>query len=492
VCTTTSALSFGNDSVLSVESESIVPATLIEVLAGATVPLISVPAGVSLLLYTDGGVEVQNLAGGAVPVIGLPTATSSLTWFAAGGLSTPSGPTVTGIAGSTLAFVALDSLTQVPATATAWPSPGFAGTLTTTLGYVAPTFVYAPGSVSGAANVFTNGEELRQALASVKGPKWLYCDNTAGATHLTAGVWSLDQVHLGGSGNGTTLIIDSGATITFGIMWVEASIVVDNHAAAAPVAIAAGTHNLYVEGDATTIQSSVAAAFANVTGGFLGVFCAPGVGIGDGVHPAFNLAAAGGGSLVLVLTGPDTTINAHALAGTGTPTVLVGPDATLTTPQDSAGPTISYPALAAQVSYTPATAGNWQPAPTLVKAALDQLAAPNPISQAGNTGTGTGTVTVTSGNIAKKRSGLVLLVATITGSIAASAAVTAQLVRDAATNIGSPSSCTPLSAADVFSLTCVFIDTLPDAANHTYKLSTTSAQNLTVAATSTQISAVEL
>jgi hypothetical protein len=496
VCTTTSALSFSNDSVLTVESESIVPATLIEVLAGATVPLISIPAGVSLLLYTQGGVEVQNLAGGAVPVIGLPTATSSLTWFAAGGLSVPAGPTVTGIAGSTLTFVALDAQTQVPGTTTAWPSPGFAGTLTIGLGYVAPTFYYAPGSVSGSANVFTSGEQLRQAVNSVLGPKTIFLDTTGGATHLTAGTWNLDMATIvSPTGAAGVLTVDTGVTLTpWRVLKLENVSFQNAAGATTPVTVPTGK-------TCTTVC-------AGTTGG---LFCAAGasplveVQSGGNFNVEFhgNMTVGNTGAVVLLADVGGTyslrfydasVLAATVLTGGGTFNVRYSDAATISATQGGVTGTLAITAqsVSGGVSYTPTTPGNWQPAPTSVLGGLDQLAAPNPTSQAGNTGTGTGTVTVTTGNIAKKRSGLVMIVATITGSIAASAAVTAQLVRDAATNIGSPSSCTPLSAADVFSLTCVFIDTLPDAANHTYKLSTTSAQNLTVAATSTQISAVEL
>lgn len=466
VCTTTPALSFSNDAFFTMRTDIGLPC-LLQRNTGALVALCSIPAGVTLGLNTYGGVEMQNLAG-TVGIFDLPTATSNLVWVAGGGLAVPNAPIVTGVAGSTLEIIIEDALTQLPSTAALAPSPGFAGTLTQVLGYVAPTFVYAPGSLSGAANVFTTGEQLRQAVNSIAGPKTIAIDTTGGACHLTAGTWNLNLAKFVAAqpgGNTTvsrTLTIDDGCVIATPatIDWTDVA-VVNVATTAAPITMAAGDLTLSFLGFAS-LRSNGTKPFVDAQAGThsASLFFFGDSLLATGATPSFQSEIAAGALLDML---PGSLMQASTLAGTGTIVLAWGQGGQISTSQ-----------------------------PGLTTLTLVFTDGQNQVAAAGNTGTGTGTVTVTTGNIARKRSGLVLVTATITASIAASALVTAQLVRDAATNIGSPVSCTPLSAADVFSMSITFVDTLPDNANHTYKLSTTSAQNLTVNATSTQITAVEL
>jgi len=362
-----------------------------------------------------------------------------------------------------------------------------------------PTFVFQPGGTAG-GNVFTDWDLLYAAASLSKGAVNVVIDTSLGAAHITAGTYNLNYWELVSvTGAGGLLTIDTGVTLTPWDVLTLTNVSLQNAAGSAttPVTVPAGkvcTCILY-----------------GTTGGIFGA---------AGSNPIFEVQSGGAfnaqfyGNMQLGLAAvqvlqvdvgassslrfaDSSTLAATALSGGGTFNVrCISPAASISQTQPGATGTVNYlfPALSTQVTYTPGTAGNWNPVPTKVNAALDQLASPNEVVAATNTGTGTATVTAgPTGNITKARSGKVLVIATLAGESTGPGTITGQLVRDAGTNIGNTAAVTALSANDAISMTLLFVDTLPDTAAHTYKATfTAGAGNVTAAATSAQIVAVEL
>lgn len=356
-----------------------------------------------------------------------------------------------------------------------------------------PTFVFKPGAAGTlASNVYLTWAALAADAAKVPGPKWIEVDDTGGAAHVTTGgPYDLDQVTFVGtseaSGAVASLTFDDGATFTAKTLTLEnINVVPAGHSSAWTIAGGAvlfAINSSVQQGVGTTPWVHVNNGGTLIVNGIQNVL------LGDGTHASIAMVA---GSAVTMLLFCFATLSANAVSGgAGTLTVIADASCTVSATQAPA-PTIILADLATQVAYTPATAGNWNPAPTQVAAALDALAKPNFVQAAGNTGTGTGTITVTTGNITKAKNGQMNVRAVCSGVTTAATTVTLQLVRDAATNIGNPIVVTTLSAGDGFTGAINFIDTAPDAAAHTYKLTATAgAGNLTVAASSAQIGVAE-
>jgi hypothetical protein len=209
-----------------------------------------------------------------------------------------------------------------------------------------------------------------------------------------------------------------------------------------------------------------------------------------GSNPVMQVDA---GATTTLRVRDTSTIQTSSLTGGGAFTVRASADSTVspTQPGITGSLTIQFTAQASQVGYAPGTAANWNPAPTLVNAALDQLAAPNFVQASGNTGTGTGTASATTGNIAKKKSAVVAVngIATVTPS-AGGNSVTVSLLRDA-TPIGGTIVLATADASSV-SVPIQVVDVLPDTANHTYTCQATiSAGTIAVPAGGIQIQAIE-
>ena len=338
------------------------------------------------------------------------------------------------------------------------------------------TFTFRPGgTLAPGQGVYTTWAGVMAAYALTGGPiGTIYVDDSIAAAHMTAAAtpWALGQCVLAGNFNSATetLIIDDGASFTFERLTIRNTLTVKSNALTVPFVLAAnGFAVVYVE-EGSIVLSTVAHAIFQNSGGAGGELLFEIEGgaavVGDGTHPVVTTDAGSSTFFNVVganVSGAFASVRAHALAGAGSTTLS---------------------ALTSYCHFDSTT----QDVTTLVVQLSNGF---NEAHAAGNTGTGTGSVTVTTGNVTRNRAGKFLIIASITGSIAASAAVTAQLKRDA-TNIGNAVSCTPLSAADVFSMTPMFIDTAPDGAPHTYQLAVTAAQNLTVAATSAQIQVIEL
>ena len=359
-----------------------------------------------------------------------------------------------------------------------------------------PTFVFEPNapSILG-SNVFTTWADLMAAVALSPGNKTIYIDDTNGAANTSPGTFSLEGCFLTSKRTAApTLHIVEGTVFTNTTRFIiEDSLTISSDATATVPLVSSAGVNPFIRPQfrgACVVKSTTAIPFMQKSaGGSISILAELQAGIGDGAHPMLTVDA---GQTAVITATAISSLFAHAVAGAGTLTLFQDASCVVSA-QDVAVTNVTLFDKAAQVAYTPGTAGNWQPAPTLVSAALDQLAAPNVTQAANNTGTGTGTITITTGNISKLRSGKMVVTANIAGESTGPGTITLQLVRDAATNIGNPIAITALSANDDFSMSMTFIDTAPDSAAHTYKFTATaSAGNITCAATSGQLSVFEL
>lgn len=333
-----------------------------------------------------------------------------------------------------------------------------------------PTFVFRPGATGILdGNVFTTWPSLMAAVARTAGPRTIVVDDSLAPAHMTtvagSGVaaWDLDNVTLLGQFNSPTftLNIDVGAVISSSSLTIGNGLLVKNSAVNcwAPVN---GAVLLLTEG--AQIESIAGAtAFLHCTDSFTEIFLQHFGVLGDGTN---NVVSVDTTKNVLLGVFSGSNVLAHALGGLGTATI-----------QDRDA--ISLVSLTQDIT-------------TL---AFSNASAFTNVNQAsGNTGTGTGTVSAVTGNVQKQMSGKVLVIANIAGTTSAGTTVTLQLVRDAATNIGNAIVETTLSAGDGFHGSIAFVDTLPDGAPHTYKVTATAgAGNITPGgANSCQILATEL
>lgn len=333
-----------------------------------------------------------------------------------------------------------------------------------------PTFVFRPGGTGTLdGNVFTTWAALMEAVSLTAGPRTILVDDSLAAAHMTTvgggTPWNLDNVTLMGNALASeTLIVDVGAKFTSSSLRLSNGLILSVNATA--TAWTAGVFfELILEDPGTSIQNNVGSAplltvAAGGNNGFVQV--GPGCVLGDGTHNVITVPATG--SIISYLEQAGA-VNAHAYAGAGTVTQNYAASLPSLT-QDVTTYTLSYSGFANETQAT------------------------------GNTGTGTGTASITSGNITREKSGKVLVIANMAGTTTAGTTVTLQLKRDGTggTSIGNTIVETTLSAGDGFHGSIAFVDTLPDAAAHTYAcVATAGSGNITAGgANSFQITAVEL
>lgn len=359
------------------------------------------------------------------------------------------------------AVVALTVDGSSPVSAAQTPAP------TITIVDPTATVVFQPGGTAG-GNTYIDWAPMMAALALFQGPKTILVDDSLAAAHMTAGAWDLDNVTFRCNEASATfsLIVDEGATFTSTYLMVDGLLISSRTTSAAPWTPATFFSLRLFNGADLLCTAAATKPFLQVNAAATGsqVILDQGTALGDGVHNVIDVA--GGQTLNVLVASPQFAsggLTAHAFGGTGTVAVVAGDGATVSATQDVTTFTTSFPTT------------------------------PNLVQVANNTGTGTGTITITTGNISKKKSGRMLCTANIAGESTGPGTITLQLIRDAATNIGSPIAVTALSANDDFSLSLTFVDTAPDTAAHTYKFTATaSAGNITCAATSGQLTVVEL
>jgi hypothetical protein len=397
-------------------------------------------------LSTWGATTVNMGAAGVVAAFKLFDGAGIASGAVAGGLGT-------------LTFVIDGASQAAPVSATQSPAP------TIINADPQPTFVLRPGGTAG-GNVYTSWATLYAAASQSPGKVIVLVDNSAGTCHVTAGAYNIDQWEFWAQNTSTStteeLIIDAGATFTFttfeshNVAWMNA-----NNTSPPMLGTATGAGFKLYGGSA---RSTVNAPMIQVaTGNVFVVTLLEGASLSQ---PAANpvIQTDAGAVVSRVIVYDNSAVNNNTLSGTGTAIIVYAVEAIFSTTQ------------------------------TVTTLTLTPLDVQNLTQASGNSGTGTGTVTVTTGNIQQKKSGKVLVIANVAGTTSAGTTVTLQLVRDAATNIGNPIVETTLSAGDGFHGSIAFVDTLPDAAVHTYKCTATAgAGNITPGgANSAQISAVEL
>jgi hypothetical protein len=360
-----------------------------------------------------------------------------------------------------------------------------------------PTFVFKPGAGGvQASNVYTTWAGLAADVAKVPGPRTILVDPSLAPCHMTAGgPYDLDNVtfRVNEGSLDFTLHIDTGASFTSSSITLS-GITVSCDAAATPwtpTAFAA----LSMENGATLSSSAGHAPFMAITaaGSFSQVLCPAAVAIGDGATNVFTVAV--GQELDIFVGGPQfqgggSGLNAHACGGLGTVHCIIDDSAVVALPQDVATFTQILSSKATQCAFTPTTGAQWNPVPTQVGAALDQLAAPNPVQTTAVVGSGGHTVSVTTGNIAKKKSGVVHVSGDCSGATAAADTITCTLLRDAAV-LRTKTIVTTAGQLN-YDVAMSFEDVLPDLANHTYSIQLAGAQNNTVAANGGYCGAREL
>jgi len=352
-----------------------------------------------------------------------------------------------------------------------------------------PTFVFKPGATgSQNANVFTTWATLMAEVQQVTGDASILVDDSLGAAHATTGTWNMDGVTLLGATpfTGNKLIVDAGSVWTGSSLRLKQGVRVENHANIVMTVAGGASFQLFLE-ESAQLTSAVATAFLSQTNSNVSIQASGAAQLGEGTNPIVTVAV--GQTCFVALD--NASALAHAFAGAGS-VDFFRDAAAASGAQDTGVTTVFLVDVASNVGYTPATAGNWQPAPTQAAAALDQLAAPNFVQAAANTGTGTTTSTAVTGNIAKLRSGKVQVRGVATGLISANGTITVSLLRDATPILTLPA-ITVLSTTG-HSIPINFIDTLPNTANHTYTVQQVAdgAHTITVGAGGNLISAVEL
>lgn len=345
-----------------------------------------------------------------------------------------------------------------------------------------PVFVLDPTATPG-GNVFTTWTSLMAAMSLVQGEKTVDVRHDA---NTDAGTWNINGVRLTTS-NFAILTIVTGTVLQATRFTVDGLFVQHNGTAPAMSVTAALDLVLINAGE---IDASSAGAFLEAKAGSAVTITLYDSFMGDGADPVVTVDAAVAAQLYAFDTSQVAT---DAIAGAGTFRANHDASSTIGT-QTVTTLTLVFSDVAAGLGYTPGVAGNWQPAPTATNAALDQLAAPNFV-QASATAQGPAvSVNIVTGNIAKKRSGIVRITAFISCSTSAQDNVIFTLQRDGVNIAGAPSpEITSAGAADFVEGHMTWYDTLPDAANHTYSITAThTAANLTQGANSGAISVQEL
>jgi hypothetical protein len=336
-----------------------------------------------------------------------------------------------------------------------------------------PTFVLQPGGTA-AGNVFTDVPTMLAAGALVPGPKTYMVDDHLAAAHVPAGAYtaaSLDNsTWLGvvnpATGNSSTLIFDAGAVWELSQIMLDGGMLFQQSAGAtAPVfalVAPAVQAQIIIRGANSSIQALGAQPWGtagNAT--FLSVQIEGTSFVGDATHNAFKALA--GGTCACNLMAPFASAMAlHAFGGAGTLDVQYNVANTPLQTQDTTTQAFFYSGAA------------------------------NVVQASTVAGSGTGTVSAVTGNISKKLTGKVMVSGVVSGVISGAGTVTVSLLRDA-TPIGHGVPYVALATATGFAVSVNFVDTLPDAANHTYTVqAVASAGTIATAANGAQIEAVEL
>jgi hypothetical protein len=332
------------------------------------------------------------------------------------------------------------------------------------------TFVFRPGGPAS-ENVYIDWATMMADVATVAGPKWIEIDASLAVANVAVGTWNVDDCTFTATVIGAAgfLNFPDGAHFTWKMLILRGNVrfVLGG---LTPVAAAVAGMVTYMH-DSAIIQGTAGhASFFDV--GVAGFF----------PFSLFNSAALLGNATGAVLTAQagftvspfvldDCVITANALQGLGRANVAEDAAGTVLLPQPITTLFVFTIAVAKQIGFTPAVAGNWTPAPTLVSAALDALAAPNFISEINAAAIPAAAVVSydSVATITKTRSGKVRIVATMTVLNSVPTKNTFNLRRDGGVLAGSPRTKADTLAGTINTpATIAWIDTLPDALPHTY------------------------
>ncbi len=359
------------------------------------------------------------------------------------------------------------------------------------------TFTLKPGGTES-GTTYVTWPNMMTAAALSPGLKAFLIDDSISPAHATAGQWNIQNVTFyAANPQSSKLIWDVGATIdpavTYFALRGGITFTSNNTSASVFTPNNASVQTLTWIDEFSAIQSAEGAQpFVHATQNFLFIyFVTGGSSLGGFSSVTGHALTIDTGVNAFVITQGPGFVNQHAIAGLGTLQKEPSVEATFSATQDVSSTVTSLFGVPTQIKYVPTTSTNWNPVPATVQNGLDQLAAPNFVQAANNTGTGTGTVSAVTGNIAKKRSGSVTVTCATSGSTSGAATVTVQLKRDS-TNIGTTMQAI-LGAAGPFNIPATFVDTLPDTSNHTYTCAATAgAGTITTAASGIEIRAAEM
>lgn len=354
---------------------------------------------------------------------------------------------------------------------------------------VQTTFILRPGGVAG-GNVYTSWPALYAAFSKVQGPRWVWIDGSLGEPLVPAGTWNVDAA-IFGAFNGTqgTLNFESGAEFSFQYLTLTAQVVFAS-ASSTPVAVMANEAVIELHENAS-IKGNPTAAWAVAPTGVTAACVVTTAILGDGSNPA--IATTGSGVWV-VSAFNFAVLSDGSVSSTGAGAVTVFYDASTQLGfHGSANITLSLLDLAAQVSYTPATPGNWNPVPGTAAGALDQLAAPNESTTTNPGALGPAlTVTLQSAAFTRALSGKFVVAATLSGIDAGDTdTITARLELDGAP-VGPAVVNATTSAGATWNAPITWIVTVADAAAHHASITATGASDLTVAIGQAGIAVYEL
>lgn len=337
-----------------------------------------------------------------------------------------------------------------------------------------PTFVFRPGGTAG-GNVYTTWASLMVAAAQCPGTRNVTFDNTNSVCHITTGTWNIDGMQFVLATPATnTVVVDSGAILQFTTLTLFGDINLELAAgvAAPAVTLTSGTTFVTcVQGEIRSLEATQ--PFFHVeTGAVLSMYLYGHSQLGGNGNAAVSVDAGGTFSCRAF---DQATYATSCTTGAGTITLRADAAVTLN------GNTVTNTSQAAQVAYSPGTAGNWNPNPGNVNLAMDQLAAANVVQQTGNGGTGTHTVTVTTGNITKAKNGSVSVDGFCSGATAGADTITVTLVRDVGGTPVTVATTTVVTNATMLTYNVALHgnDTLPDTNAHTYSIKLAGSTNNT-------------
>ena len=307
--------------------------------------VIAVNGGGVQLTYRNGGWVPQGTGGG-------PAGTT--------GATGPAGATGAGTTGAT-------GVGTTGAT-------GAAGTTGAT--GLTQTFLFQPGGSPG-GNVYTTWASLYTALSLVSGPITVGVDSTLGAANVPSGAYTLNNVTFVGAGQLTSsdsaLTFQNGAVVT-SVRLTFLSILAASQGGSVIFTVPTGVVTTIYLGEGADSVSNGASPFAEVqSGGKLFVLTTEAAGVGDATHPVVQVDTGATGVFFELYAG--STVFAGATIGTGgAPLSFIYDASSEVLGSQAAGATTVLEDNSTLVVYTPTTASNWSPVPTVVASALDQLA----------------------------------------------------------------------------------------------------------------------